>query len=49
MSAIVLACNTTEYNIMPKKETLSRLLVVAGFVKIKFQLKNKYDAKRKYD
>lgn len=29
--------------------TLSRLLVVAGFVKIKFLTKNKYDAKRKYD
>lgn len=29
--------------------TLSRLLVVAGFVTDNFKLKNKYDAKRKYD
>ena len=29
--------------------TFPRLLVVADFVTDNFQLKNKYDAKRKYD
>lgn len=32
-----------------KAQTLSRLLVVAKFVTDNFQLKNKYNAKRKYD